>query len=79
MNARTSDAHHQAIYSLWHIPTSTLLVETNVASEVERRIEMVTTHGIAMDELLLNVEQDGLLVGKQHMGSSMLVALHTPE
>jgi hypothetical protein len=76
MKATMSCASHNTTFTLWHIPTSTLLVSTNVATEVERRIDLATSSGIVMDELMLNVEQDGSLVGKQHLGPYMLIALH---
>jgi len=79
MNAMTGCAHPHVIYSLWHIPTSTLLVSTDMAREVERRIELVTSRGLILDELMLHIEQAGSLIGKQHLGSCMMVALHTPE
>jgi hypothetical protein len=77
MKATMSCAGHNTTFSLWHIPTSTLLVSTNVATEVERRIDLATSSGIVMDELMLNVEQAGSLIGKQHLGSYMLTVLHT--
>ncbi len=76
MKATMSCDSHNATYYLWHIPTSTLLVSTNVATEVERRIDQATSSGIVVDELMLNVEQADSLVGTQHLGSHMLIALH---
>jgi cytochrome c-type biogenesis protein CcmH/NrfF len=76
MKATMSCDCHNATFSLWHIPTSTLLVSTNVVTEVERRIDQATSSGIVVDELMLNVEQAGSLVGTQHLGSHMLIALH---
>ena len=72
------DCHNQT-FTLWHIPSSTLLVRTDVATEVEQRINLATSTGIVIDELMLSVEKTGSLVGKQHLGSGMLVALHIPE
>ena len=79
MKATMRCASHNPTFTLWHIPTSTLLVRTDVATEVEQRINLVTSTGVVMDELMLNVEQAGVLVGRQHLGSCMLVALHTHE
>lgn len=76
MKATMSSDYQNATYSLWHIPTSTLLVTTTVATEVEHRIDMATASGIVMEELMLNVEQAGSLVGAQHVGAYMLTALH---
>jgi hypothetical protein len=64
MEAMTSPTDNSATYSLWHIPTSTLLVMTNAVAEVMRRIELATTEGVFLAELMLNVDQDGSLVGK---------------
>ena len=75
MEAMTSPTDNSATYSLWHIPTSTLLVMTNAVAEVMRRIELATTEGVFLAELMLNVDHDGSLVGKQHLGPCMLDAL----
>lgn len=79
MKATTRCASHNQTFTLWHIPTSTVLVKTDVATEVEQRIISATSTGIVMDELLLDVEQAGALVGQQHLGPCMLAALHMRE
>lgn len=76
MEVMTSPTDSTATYSLWHIPTSTLLVTTHAADEVVRRINLATADGIILSELLLNVEHDGALVGKQHLGLRILDVLH---
>lgn len=75
MEAMTSPTDKSATYSLWHIPTSTLLVMTCAVAEVMRRIELAVAEGVFLGELMLNVDQDGSLVGKQHLGPCMLDAL----
>lgn len=67
------------IFTLWHIPTSTRLVSTNVSNEVMTRIRSVTYNGIVMAELMLDVEHVGDVIGEQHLGTCMLRALHNPE
>lgn len=64
------------IFTLWHIPTSTMLVTTNVSHEVMNRIRSATFDGITMAELMLNVEQAGDVICEQHLGACMLKALH---
>ena len=62
-------------FALWHLPSSTLLVTTSVRGEVVRRIETVVAEGIALDDLMLNVEHgdDGKV--DQLLGPRMLTAL----
>jgi hypothetical protein len=75
----TSNPHTSTIFSLWHIPSSTLLVSSEIAGEVVRRIETVLSDGVVLGELMLNVERCGAVVSDQHIGSQVLIALRTPE
>ena len=65
-------------FALWHIPSSTLLVTTTTPGEVVHRIESVVARGIAISELMLNVEHAGAAVVDQHLGSHMLTVLRAP-
>jgi hypothetical protein len=75
----TSSPHTGTIFSLWHIPSSTLLVTSEIVGEVVRRIEAVLSDGVVLGELMLNVERCGAIVGDQHIGSQVLIALRTAE
>lgn len=67
--------NHHECFALWHIPSSTLLVRTDMPGEVLERIEVVTSSGLVLDELMLDVERDGALMGTQHLGAGMLAVL----
>jgi hypothetical protein len=75
----TSGPSSGTTFALWHIPSSTLLVTTDTPGEVVRRIEAVLSDGIVLGELMLNVERCGSVVGDQHIGSQMLIALRAAE
>lgn len=66
--------HHEC-FVLWHIPSSTLLVRTDTPIEVLQRIEAVTSNGLVLEELMLNVERDDSAIGTQHLGAGMLAVL----
>jgi hypothetical protein len=63
------------MYSLWHLPSSTLLVTTVHAGEVGQRIEGALADGIPMDDLMLQVTRTGELIGRQHLGARIAEAL----
>jgi hypothetical protein len=63
------------VYSLWHIPSSTLLVTTLLRDVVARRIESALTAGFQMDDLMLQITPEGELIGHQHLGQSIAMAL----
>lgn len=63
------------VYSLWHIPSSTLLVTTVLRDVVARRVECVLTAGCRMDDLMLQITPEGELIGHQHLGQSISMAL----
>jgi hypothetical protein len=73
----TSDSGADTMFALWHIPSSTLLVTTACVNEVRRRIEALVSDGVVLSELMLNVERCGAVVGDQHIGAQMLIALRT--
>jgi hypothetical protein len=73
----TSSSETGTTFALWHIPSSTLLVTTRMADEVVRRIESVVSDGVVLSELMLNVERGGAVMGDQHIGAQMLIALRT--
>ena len=73
----TSDSGADTMFALWHIPSSTLLVSTVCVNEVRRRIEALVSDGVVLSELMLNVERCGAVVGDQHIGAHMLIALRT--
>jgi hypothetical protein len=63
------------VYSLWHIPSSTLLVTTLLRDVVARRIESALTAGCLMDDLMLQITPEGELIGYQHLGQSISMVL----
>jgi hypothetical protein len=63
------------VYSLWHIPSSTLLVTTLLRDVVARRVECALTAGCLMDDLMLQITPEGALIGDQHLGQSIPTAL----
>jgi hypothetical protein len=65
--------HHQ--FALWHIPTSTLVLATDLPAEILRRIEKMTSTGLSLDEMMLNVERQGTPLETQYLGSGILAAL----
>lgn len=57
------------MYSLWHLPSSTLLLTTAHPDEVGRRVRHALADGIVIDDMMLQVVQTGELVGHQHLGA----------
>jgi hypothetical protein len=68
-----------SVYSLWHIPSSTLLVTTLLRDEVVRRVRSALFNGWKMEELMLQVTGENELIGCQHLGTSIVEALHLDE
>lgn len=64
------------VYSLWHIPSSTLLVSTGERHEVESRIQCVLSNGYAVDDLMLQVTGQDELLGHQHLGGAIGEVIH---
>lgn len=57
------------MYSLWHLPSSTLLATSIDPDEVGRRARHALANGIAIDDMMLQVVRSGELVGRQHLGA----------
>jgi hypothetical protein len=64
-----------AMYSLWHLPSSTLLVTTAQPDEVGRRVRHALADGIAIDDMMLQVVRPDELVGRQHLGARIAEVL----
>lgn len=64
-----------SVYSLWHIPSSTLLVSTVCQDEVARRLRGVLFDGCQMEDLMLQITGADELIGCQHLGASIAEAL----
>lgn len=64
------------VYSLWHIPSSTLLVTSLCRHEVEDRVTRAVRDGILLDDLMLQITGEGELIGHQHLGARIPEALH---
>lgn len=65
----------KTMYSLWHLPSSTLLLATVHAGEVGQRVQGALADGIPVDDLMLEVTSTGELVGRQHLGARIADAL----
>lgn len=64
------------VYSLWHLPSSALLVTTFLRNEVEDWLTSAVHDGILLDDLMLQVTGEGELIGDQHIGERIFEALH---
>lgn len=67
-------------YTLWDIPSSTLLLDTDIREEISTATEaFVRENGIdVLDELLLGVERKGSKLPVNHTGTEILTALNAP-
>jgi hypothetical protein len=62
-------------YSLWHIPSSSLLVLSAELRDVACRIRAALAHGCTLQDMLLEVTGEGDLIGVQHVGSDIATVL----
>lgn len=62
-------------YSLWHIPSSTLLVLSAEVQDVACRIRAAIAHGCALKDMMLEVSGEGDLIGMQHVGPDIIAVL----
>ena len=69
MDAHANGTGWNNVYSLWHLPSSTLLVTTDQREEVDQRVQLAMTDGIPLDDLMLQVTRTGELIGRQHLGA----------
>jgi hypothetical protein len=68
------------MYSLWHIPSSTLLVTSCLRDEVEHIVDGVLNDGLPIEDLMLQIAPDcGDLLGQQFLGTGITDALHTDD
>ena len=56
------------MYSLWHIPSSTLLMVSSLRAEVERFVEGALGDGLEIDDMMLQFADDNELLGQQYLG-----------
>jgi hypothetical protein len=75
MDASTILTGDEMTYSLWHIPSSTLLVNTCAKCEVERKVQCALDAGCRMEDLMLQVKGRDELLGHQHLGPCIVEAL----
>lgn len=74
MEASLSTHHHDQ-FALWHIPTSTLLLASDLPAEILGRIENMIATGCELDEMMLNIERHGSSLDAQFLGRGILAAL----
>jgi hypothetical protein len=67
------------MYSLWHIPSSTLLVASTLRDEVEQFVDRVLGDGCHIEDLMLQVVNDDELIGDQYLGPGINDALRTDD
>lgn len=75
MNVAQGSTGWNQVYSLWHIPSSTLLVTTLLREVVARRVRCALMDGCLMDDLMLQVTGEGELIGAQHLGDNIVAVL----
>lgn len=62
-------------FSLWHIPSSTLLVSSMTVDEIERQIASFEHLGMRLDDMMLNVEEPDGVLPTQSLGANILPTL----
>lgn len=74
---QTTVPHQMIVMSLWHIPTSSLLLQTGQVDEMQQHVDGVRTTGIDIRELMLHVEYPSPGAGhvEQFFGDGMLSQL----
>lgn len=75
MDSRPFDTGAHTIYSLWHIPSSTLLVSTGALPEVRSQVQGALSGGCLLEDLMLQITGQDDLIGQQHLGSGISLAL----
>lgn len=68
MDAQRQHDRSPTNYSLWHIPSSTLLVLSAELGEVACQIRAALAHGCTLQEMMLEVTSEDDLIGEQHVG-----------
>jgi hypothetical protein len=64
------------MYSLWHIPSSTLLVTSCLRDEVEHVVDGALNDGLPIEDLMLQVAPHcDELLGQQYLGAGITDAL----
>jgi hypothetical protein len=56
------------MYSLWHIPSSTLLIVSSRRDDVEQYVDGALCDGLPIEDMMLQVAQDDELLGQQYLG-----------
>lgn len=75
MDVAHSSTGWNRVYTLWHIPSSTLLLTTSLRDAVMQQVRCALGGGCQIDDLMLQVTGEGELIGMQHLGASIVDAL----
>lgn len=79
MDTIATSPDHGPTYTLWHIPSSTLLLTSSSREAVLRGLLGALADGIALDDLMLQVTRPGSLVGRQYLGRHIAEAMILPD